>query len=182
MCDGVFDSDHKQVECTVRHVKSTATLTSRQSAFNYKQADFQRLRVSLELLPWNILDLHVDVAVDTFYDLLHAVISDCIPVVHIKRNYPPWFDRDLRTLLREKETAFERMKRNRCEETEEAFRNKRRNFRNSANQKYSSYLTVEVFTGQIFSSNSIPPRKVGSKSIPIQIKKLMGHPTQPISK
>ena len=32
------------------------------------------------------------------------------------------------------------MKRKRCEETEEAFRNKR-NFRNSANQKYSSYLT-----------------------------------------
>ena len=126
MCDGVFGSDHKQVECTVRHVKSTATLISRQSAFNYKQADFQRLRMSLELLPWNILDdLHVDVAVDTFYDLLHAVISDCIPVVHIRRNYPPWFDRDLRTLLREKETAFKRMKRNRCEETEEAFRNKK---------------------------------------------------------
>ena len=141
VCDGVFDSDHKQVECIVRNVKSTVTLTSRQSAFNYKQADFHRLRVSLQLLPWNVLDdLHVDVDVDTFYDLLHAVISDCIPVVHIRRNYPPWFDRDLRKLLREKETAFKRMKRNRCEETEEAFRDKRRDFRNSADQKYSSYL------------------------------------------
>ena len=139
--EGIFDSDHQQVECIVKHVKSVATLTSRQSAFNYKQADFERLRISLQLLPWNILDgMHVDAAVDIFYDLLNAAISDCVPVVQIRRSYPPWFDRDLRTLLKEKETAFKRMKRNRCEETEQAFRDKRRDFRNSADQKYSTYL------------------------------------------
>ena len=47
-------------------------------------------------------DMHVDAAVDTFYDFLNAAVSDCVPVVEIKRNYPSWFDRDLRTLLREK--------------------------------------------------------------------------------
>ena len=40
---------------------------------------------------------------------------------------------------------------------------------------------VEVFTGRIFSPISNPPRKLGSKSIPPQIKKL-GHPTQSMSK
>ena len=148
--DGFFDSDHKQVEFTVRNVTTAAPLTTRRSAFNYKQADFDRMRASLQLLPWTVLDsMHVDAAVDAFYDLLNAVISDCIPVVDIKRNYPPWFDRGLRDLLREKETAFRRLKRNRCEETEQIFRNKRREFRNLANQKYSDYLvglTVEFKT------------------------------------
>ena len=41
---------------------------------------------------------------------------------------------------------------------------------------------LEVFTGQIFSSHSNPPRKVGSKSSPPQIPKLMGNPSQSISK
>ena len=37
--------------------------------------------------------------------------------------------------------------------------------------------------GQIFSPYSNPPRKVGSKSIPPQIKKkILGHPSQIISK
>ena len=85
--NGVFDPDHKQVGCKVRHVKSGVTLTSRHSAFNYKQTDFERLRMSLQPLPWDILDdMHVDAAVDTLYDFLNAAVSDCVPVVEIKRN------------------------------------------------------------------------------------------------
>ena len=50
-------------------------------------------------------------------------------------------------------------------------------------ERFISLAWLEVFTGQIFSPNSNPPRKVGSKSIPPPIKKkLMGHPTQSISK
>ena len=85
-------------------------------------------------------DLCLDDAVDTFYDILNAAVHDCIPFVNIKRNIPTWFDRDLRNLLREKEAAFRRVKRNRCEATETDFRNKRRTFKNAANAKYSSYL------------------------------------------
>ena len=40
--------------------------------------------------------------------------------------------------------------------------------------------SLEVFMGQIFSPKSNPPHLVGSKSIPPQIQKLMGHPSQPI--
>ena len=39
-------------------------------------------------------------------------------------------------------------------------------------------VALEVFTGQIFGPNSNPPHLVGSKSIPPQIQKLMGHPYQ----
>ena len=120
--DGLFDSDHRQVSCRLENVKITTPLTSRQSAFNYKRADFDRLRESLRLVTWSVLDdLCLDDAVDKFYDILNAAIRDCIPVVHIKRNFPTWFDRDLRNLLREKEAAFGRVKRNRCEATESYF-------------------------------------------------------------
>ena len=42
------------------------------------------------------------------------------------------------------------------------------------------HWTVEVFMGQIFSPKSNPPHLVESKSIPPQIQKLMGHPSQSI--
>ena len=45
---------------------------------------------------------------------------------------------------------------------------------------YARNSRVEVFTGQIFGPNSNPPHLVGSKSIPPQIQKLMGHPYQSI--
>ena len=39
-------------------------------------------------------------------------------------------------------------------------------------------LTLEVFTGHIFGPYSNTPRKVGSKSIPTQIQKLMWDTSQ----
>ena len=45
----------------------------------------------------------------------------------------------------------------------------------------SGATPLEVFTGPIFSPNSSPPHEAGSKSIPPQIKNLMGHPPQSIS-
>ena len=140
--DGVFESDHKQVAFVIERVKVAAQLTSRHVAFNYKQAEFEKLRRSLELVPWDMIDgMHVDAAVDVFYDFLNAAVRDCIPVVQIKRNFPPWFDRDLRLLLREKEAAYRRLKRNRCQETSEAFRAMRARFKMSASKRYTDYLT-----------------------------------------
>ena len=139
--DGIFDSDHKEIECVIRKLKTYVPLVTRTSVFNYKEADFSRMRRSLAMYPWQVLDnKHVDEAVDMFYDVLYATVKDCIPTVQIKRKYPPWFDRELRTLLREKECAYRRMKRNRCEETEIDFRDKRSDFKTAANRKYSKYL------------------------------------------
>ena len=109
---GVFESDHSEVVCVVRHVKSHVPLVNRSKAFNYKRADFVGLRRSLQLLPWSVLDsMQVDEAVDLFYSFVEAAISEHVPIVTIKRKFPPWFDRELRNALRAKETAFRRMKR-----------------------------------------------------------------------
>ena len=62
------------------------------------------------LFPWALLDgMDVNEAVDLFYDVLDSTIRDHIPTVVIRRKFPPWFDRELRALLKAKETAFRRL-------------------------------------------------------------------------
>lgn len=63
-----------------------------------------------------------------FTVFVESAIHDHIPVVSIKRKFPPWFDRELRGVLRDKERAFRRMKRNRTPETEANFRDQREEF------------------------------------------------------
>ena len=100
---GVFESDHCEVTCVVQQVKHHVPLVTRAKAFDYKHADFDGLCEALHLLPWSILDdSEVDDAVDLFYSLLDAAIAEYIPVVCIKRKFPPWFDREIRGVLREK--------------------------------------------------------------------------------
>ena len=116
--EGIFDSDHRELLCSIESVKACVPLVTRTTAFNYKQADFTGLKQALGLIPWSVLaNTDIDDATDLFYSLLESAIRDFVPVVTMKRRFPPWFDRELRTALKEKETAFKRMKRNRSEES-----------------------------------------------------------------
>ena len=116
-------------------------ILSRNTALNYKRADWDGLRTVLSLTPWSVLDdLPVEDAVTLFYDLLSAAVSDHIPLVQLKRRQPPWFDRALHGALREKEAAHRRMKRNRTAETIELFREKRRDFKRLSSARFYEYL------------------------------------------
>ena len=70
----------------------------------------------------------MDDAVSLFYPMLEAATRDHFPTVTVKRNFPPWCDRDVRSSLRAKETAFNRTKRNRNSDTELEFKEKRKQF------------------------------------------------------
>ena len=71
--------------------------------YNYKDADFTGLRRALNLIPWNILNnLDVDSAVCMFYDLVFAAISDHVSLIELRQKFPPWFNRSVHNLLREK--------------------------------------------------------------------------------
>lgn len=139
--DGTLPSDHREVECTVRAVRTAVPLVTRQTAFNYKRADWNGLRAALRVTPWSMLENHpVDEAADRFYDLLTAAMRDYIPRVTLRRRQPPWFDNESRTALREKERARRRLKSHRSAETEEEFRSKRRQFKQTTSRKYYEYL------------------------------------------
>ena len=81
-----------------------------------------------------------------FSGLLESAIKDFIPVVTVKRKFPPWFDRELRSVLREKEAAYKGMKMIGCDRE---FRDRRRVFKNLSDKKYNEYLiglTEELIT------------------------------------
>ena len=152
--DGVFPSDHKEVMCHIRAVRADVPLVTRQTALNYKRADWGGLRTALRLTPWSLLEgLPVDEAAERFYDLVTAAIRDHIPRVTLRRRQPPWFDSDVRAALREKEIAHRRLKDDRTDAAAEAFRSKRRLFKHESNRKYYEYIR-----GLIGSLRSNPKR------------------------
>ena len=131
--DSLLPSDHREVIATCHIPVKRPPLVTRTKVFNYQRADFDGLRHSLRAIPWTLLlDLAVDDAVDDFYALLEAAIADHVPVVTLRRSYPPWFTREVRAALQQKEAAYRRLKRNRRDETERDFSEKRRVFKNLA--------------------------------------------------
>ena len=71
---------------------------------------------------------------------LDASIRDHVPVVVLRRQYPPWFNAEVRHALREKETSFNRTKRNRNPDTVRDFREKRQLFKDISCFSYFKYI------------------------------------------
>ena len=138
----LFSSDHRVVVTRFSVRVGTAPRVTRSRAYNYKRADFIGLRRTLSLLPWHMLeDLDVDSAVTLFYDLIFAAVNDHVPVVELRRKFPPWFDRDVRQLLREKEQAHRRKKVNPSAENTAEYARARADFKRIADRNYRDYLT-----------------------------------------
>ena len=107
VCDCVFSSDHQALCVTASVCITRHSLPTRSCAFNYKRADWDGLRDALGLCPWAAIhDMELDEAVDFFYDLVEAAVADHVPKVTISRKYPPWFDSQVRTALKDKEKVF----------------------------------------------------------------------------
>lgn len=140
--DGLISSDHREVICEVAAAFPSVPLATRKTALNYKRADWDGLRRSLRMIPWDVLldSQCVDINTDRFYCLLEGAIRDCIPTVTLHRSHPPWFDRDLRRALLRKEAAFRKKHRDPTPETIHYFSEARRFFKNLSCKKFSEYL------------------------------------------
>ncbi|KAF0313057.1 HEAT repeat-containing protein 1 [Amphibalanus amphitrite] len=109
--DKIFDADHEAVETRFTVDLGVPPRVTRTKVYNYKRAEFAALRQSLRLLPWSVLwDFNVNDATMMFYDLTFAAIQDFVPLVELRRKYPPWYDRTVRDLLKRKEMAQKRKK------------------------------------------------------------------------
>ena len=140
--DGVFDSDHKEIVCRfVVPMAPRPPTVARATALDYKRAEFDGLRRAMDLVPWTLMEnLPMDDALDVFYELFEAAIRDHVPTVVLRRRFPPWFDTSVRQALREKETAFNRTKRNRTDNSVRNFEEKRKRFKTLACSKYRDYI------------------------------------------
>ena len=141
LCDNIFSSDHEAVETRYMADIGVAPRVTRTKVYNYKRAYFDGFRRSLGVLPWSLLDnCDVDDAVSMFYDLVLAAVNDHVPIVELRRKFPPWYDRTVRDLLREKEQTHRRKKAHPTQENIEAHSRARAAFKRQADQSYCEYL------------------------------------------
>ena len=57
--------------------------------------------------PWDLLDdTDVDGAVSMFYTLMDATMRDHVPVVTVKKRFPPWFTGDVRRAILTKQASL----------------------------------------------------------------------------
>ena len=81
------------------------------TTYNFKKAEFDVIRRLLACVCWSQLlsSVSVNEALSNFYDILFAVLSDCVPIVKIKDSkFPYWYSKELISLIKEKERARKR--------------------------------------------------------------------------
>ena len=74
--------------------------------YNFLKADFVHLKSLLSCISWStMMDIEdLDQCVQCFYDILYSAIDQCVPKIKLRgHKFPPWFDADLISLLKEKE-------------------------------------------------------------------------------
>ena len=153
--DKLFDSDHLVVETFFAVNTVAAPRVTRTNVYNYKRADFAGLKRALRLIPWDLMRaLDVDSAVTLFYDFAFAAINDYVPMITLRKKFPPWFDRTVRELLRAKESAFRRKKANPSPENVALHARARTDFKQQAAKSYNDYLIGLFVTSRTTLSDS----------------------------
>ena len=99
----------------------------------WKKAPWDSINRALDLLPWCVLnDGNINDAVTLFTDLITAVVKDFVPRKRPRSHkFPPWFDPQIRFVLRNKMRAWLLWKQCPSDRTYRSFSNIRR---------YSKYL------------------------------------------
>ena len=139
--DKLFESDHSVVDTCFMLDIGVPPRPTRSKAYNYKRADFSGLRQALRAIPWTVLEeTDVDGAVSLFYEFAFNTIAHYVPIVEIRQQFPPWFDRSVRNLLRIKERAHRMKKANSSPENVALHARARSEFKRCADQSYQNYL------------------------------------------
>ncbi|MEL7308158.1 MAG: reverse transcriptase family protein, partial [Pseudomonadota bacterium] len=74
----------------------------------FKKADFEVIRRLLAYVCWSqvLSSVSASEALSNFYDIIFAVLSDCVPIVRIRdAKFPYWYTKELINLIKEKEVA-----------------------------------------------------------------------------
>lgn len=85
--------------------------------FNYHRGDYDAINQSLMNTDWSFIDrLSLNEATDKFYELLNNIITVNVPRYRPKRGYPPWYTRALISMIKRKNRAHEKWKKNKNQE------------------------------------------------------------------
>lgn len=80
--------------------------------YNFRRADYNAINNAIENTNWKFLnEIPLNPAVQKFYDVLNEIIHTYVPPFKNKQTFPPWFDCELKNLLKQKEKARKKLKR-----------------------------------------------------------------------
>lgn len=99
-------STHRSLEVFVTFPCKSNAHVVQCSTYNFKKADFGEIRRLLSLVCWSQLISYVDVnvALSNFYDIIFAILTDCVPLVKFKYSkFPCWYSKELISVIKEKE-------------------------------------------------------------------------------
>ncbi len=106
--DKPVSSNHEALEIHVALRRRHNIRNACRSTYNFKKTNFDIVRRLLSSFCWSQLLCAVSAneALSIFYNILFAVLTDCVPVVKISnRKFPYWYNKELIALVKEKERA-----------------------------------------------------------------------------
>ena len=106
IADKACSSIHNALSLAVNIKSEHHFVQTSRTTFNFQRADWEHMIMLLSLISWNNLAHFptVNDALSHFYDIIYAVIIDCVPMVTINtKKFPFWYDRELITMVKEKE-------------------------------------------------------------------------------
>lgn len=98
-------STHEALHVMVDVSSEQHTSNVTRECYNFKRADWEKVHHLLNYTDWSCLNYYTDVnkATSYFYDIVFAIMKDCIPVQRIShKHYPYWYDREMISLVKSK--------------------------------------------------------------------------------
>jgi len=152
----LLPSDHEslEVELSINILKTMLNappFTPGQHIHLWRKAHWNYINRALFLFPWCILEnLTVNEAIDLFTDVTHATCKDFVPQKKSRSSkYPPWFDAEARSVLKNKKLTWELWKQHPNAHTYSSFSQIRRYSKKLLSAKYQNYIdevTSEICT------------------------------------
>lgn len=109
---------------------------------NFINANYHDINHALNCVDWSLLNEgDLNYSVELFYTQLNNIISDTIPLTHLKiPKYPIWFSKELVQLIAIKKEIHKKFKENRSLSNYMAFNNIRRDCKKITKSCYNNYI------------------------------------------
>nr|CAH7744555.1 unnamed protein product [Callosobruchus chinensis] len=126
------------------HIKDSQFSTNTQHVrYNFRKANFPALYNELISIEWNYLhaDLEPNLALQTFYNQLYAVIDKHVPTAKIFRHkYPVWYTSDMIKIVKDKAKYYKKFKIYQNITYHQEFCRLRATFKQKREHAYKEYL------------------------------------------
>ena len=119
-------STHQALDISLNLPRKSKTTPVQRTAYNFKKADFASIHRLLACICWSVIlpSQCANEALSCFYDIIFAVIADCVPVKRYNASkFPHWYSVGLIALIKEKEQARRAFLRNGRDKNWDYFKN-----------------------------------------------------------